>query len=146
MQLGTLDSRHETLAGLARFELWQRDTVAAVFEHDFDRHVDFDLLDGTTDDVAAKARAVVQINPGGDIGNVGTKAAERGADDFTNDREAKDFAFAADLHPVEFFAGAIAAHGTRRKHPGRAVGAFLHHQFAGFGAIPEGLVDRRYFG
>jgi len=105
-----------------------------------------DLLDRAADDVAAEARAVVQVDPGCDIGDVRRETAQRLADDFANDREAKDFAFAAYLHPFEPIAGAISANRPRAEHPGAALLAFLHHELAGFGAVPERLIDRSDFG
>ena len=131
---------------LTRLKLRQRDSVAAVFEDDLHRHIDVDFVDRATDDVAAKARAVVQIDPGRDVRDVGRETAQRLADDFANHREAKDFTFAADLNPFEFVAGAVAANRPRAEDPGAAVPAFLNHQFAGFGAFPERLVDGSDFG
>ena len=105
-----------------------------------------DFVDRTTDDVAAEARAVVQIDPGRDVRDVGRETAQRLADDFANDREAKDFTFAADLNPFEFVAGAVAANRPRAKDPRSTVLALLHHELADFGAIPEGLIDGSDFG
>src|SRR5258705_5195455 len=136
----------ETRNRLTRLEFRQRDSVAGVFENDFHGHVDVDFFDRATDHVAAEARTVVQIDPGRDIGDVRRETAQRLADDFANDREAKDFTFAADLNPFELVTGAIAANRPRAEDPGAAVPAFLHHQFAGFGALPERLVDRSDFG
>ena len=127
------------------FELRQRDAVAAVFEHHFHRHIDADFIDWTADDVAAESRPIVQVDPCGDIGNVRREAAQRLADDFANDGEGKNFALAADLHPFEFVAGAIAANRPRAKDPCAAVLALLHHELAGFGAVPKRLVDRSNF-
>ena len=132
-------------AALAGFKLRQRNAVAAVFEYHFHRHVDVDFIDWTADDVAAEARTVVQVDPCGDVGNVRREAAQRLADDFANDGEGKNFALAADLYPFEFVAGAIAANRPRAKDPCAAVLALLHHELAGFGAVPKRLVDRSNF-
>ena len=42
-----------------RFEFRQGNAVAAIFEYHLHRHVDVDLIDGATDDVAAETWAVV---------------------------------------------------------------------------------------
>jgi hypothetical protein len=100
------------------------------------------FLNWTADDIAAEARSFIEIDPGGDVGNVRSKAAQRLTDNFSYHGEGKYFAFAADFYPLEFVAGAIATNGSRAKHPGAAVLAFLNHQFAGFGAVPELLIYR----
>src|SRR5687767_2438961 len=100
------------------------------------------FVDRTADDIAAEARSFIEIDPGGDVGNVRSKAAQRLTDNFSYHGEGKYFAFAADFYPLEFVAGAIATNGSRAKHPGAAVLAFLNHQFAGFGAVPELLIYR----
>ena len=133
-------------SGLARSKFRQRHPFTAIFEDNLHRHVDVDLFDGATDDVAAESRPVVEIDPGGDVGNIRSEALERVADDFTDDGETKDFAFAADLHPFQFFAGAVAANRPRAEHPGAAVLALLHHELAGPGSVPERLVDGSDFG
>jgi hypothetical protein len=145
-----LDGRNEAVetfsAASGRLKLRQRDSVAAVFEDDLHRHIDVDFVDRATDDVAAEARAVVQIDPCRDVRDVGRETAQRLADDFANDREAKDFTFAADLNPFEFVAGAVAANRPRAEDPGAAVLAFLHHQFARSSAVPKRLIDGSDFG
>ena len=45
-----------------------------IFEDGLHWHIDLHLLDGATDDVAAQARAVVEIDPGGDIGDIGSRS------------------------------------------------------------------------
>src|SRR5258706_601900 len=66
------------LQGSARFELRQRDAVAAVFEDGLHRHVDLYLLDRAADDGGAQTWTVVEIEPRGAIGNVRSKAAPCG--------------------------------------------------------------------
>ena len=41
----------------------------------------------------------------------------------------------------ELVTGAVAANRPRAKDPRPAVLALLHHELAGFGAVPEGLID-----
>src|SRR5262245_9377003 len=144
----TLDPRLETRNGhpSARLKLRQRNAISRIFEHNFHWHVDVDLVDRTADDVAAKTRAIVQVDPRGDVRYVGAKAAERLADHFADDGEGKDFPFATDLNPFKLVAGAIPADRPRAKNPSAAVSALLHHQFAGFGTVPERSVNWGYFG
>ena len=127
-------------------ELRQCDSVTAVFENDLHRHIDMDLVDWAADDVAAKARSLVEIDPRGDVGDIRSETAQRLTDDFADDREGKYLSLATDFYPFELVAGAIAANRSRAKNPGAAVLAFLNHQLAGCGAIPERLIDRRYLG
>jgi hypothetical protein len=56
-------------------ELWQCDSVAAVFKNDLHRHIDIDVVDRAADDVAAETRPLVEIDPRGDIGNIRTETA-----------------------------------------------------------------------
>ena len=104
-----------------------------------------DLVDWAADDVATKARSLVEIDPCGDVRDIRSETAQRLTDDFSDDREGKYFSLAADFDPFELIAGAIAANRSRAKNPGAAVLAFLNHQLAGSGAIPERLIYRRYF-
>jgi hypothetical protein len=116
--------------------------LAAVLENNLYRHIDMNFLHWTADDIAAEARTLIEIDPGGDVGNVRSKAAQRLTDNFSYHGEGKYFAFAADFYPLEFVAGAIATNRPRAKHPGAAVLAFLNHQFPCFGAVPELLIYR----
>ena len=131
--------------GSAGSKLRQGDAFAGVFEHNLHRHVDVNLFDGAADNVAAESRAFVEIHPCRYIRNVGRKAAQRLAHDFANDGEGKDFASAAELHPFEVATVALDADRPRAKNPRLTILAALHHQLAGFGAVPEGLVDRSDF-
>ena len=135
-------STRPTICSVCWPELWQCHTLAGVLENDLHRHIDMNLVDRTADDIAAEARSFIEIDPGGDVGNVRSKAAQRLTDNFSYHGEGKYFAFAADFYPLEFVAGAIATNGSRAKHPGAAVLAFLNHQFAGFSAVPELLIYR----
>jgi hypothetical protein len=132
-------------AALTRFEFRQRHPFTAIFEDDLYGHVDVDFFDGAAGDVAAESRPVVEIDPGCDVRNVGAEAAQCLANDFANHGEGKNFALATDLYPFEFVAGAVAANRPRAKNPRPAVLAFLHHELAGFGAVPKRLVDGRNF-
>ena len=134
-------SRARSPAALTGFKFRQRHPFTAIFEDYFHRHADLHLVNRAADDVAAESWTIVQIDPGGDVGNIRSEALERVADDFTDNGETKDFAFAADLHPFQFFAGAVAANRPRAEHPGAAVLALLHHELAGPGSVPERLVD-----
>ena len=129
------------LKALARFELRQRNAFTAVFEDHFHGHVDVDLFDGATDDVAAKSRPIVEVDPGRDVRNIRREAAQRLADDFAYHGEGKNSAPAADLYPFEFVAGAIAANRPGTKDPCAAIFALLHQELAGFGALPKRLID-----
>ena len=131
---------------LTRFELRQRYIVAGIFENNFYRHIDVNFVDRAVDDIAAKAGTVVQVNPGGNVRNIRCEAAQGLSDDFANDRERKNFALAAERDPFQFVAGAVAANRSRTKDPGAAVLAFLHHELAGPGSVPERLVDGSDFG
>jgi uncharacterized membrane protein len=130
----------------SRLELRQCDSVAALFENDLHRHIDMDLVDRAADDVAAKARSLVEIDPRRDVRDIRSETAQRLTDDFADDREGKYFSLAADFYPFELIAGAIAANRSRAKNPGAAVLAFLNHQLARFRAVPERLIDGRYLG
>ena len=101
------------------------------------------FVNRTIDNITAEARAFIEIDPCGNVGDVRGKPAQRLTDHFTYDRKREYFSFAADFNPVEFVAGAIAANGSGAEHPAAAVLAFLNHQFAGFGAPPERLIDGR---
>jgi hypothetical protein len=103
------------------------------------------LVNRAADDIAAKARPFIEIDPSGNVGNIRSEAPQRLTDHFSDYREGKYLAFATDFYPLEFVAGAIATNGSRAKHPGAAVLALLNHQLAGSGAIPERFVYGRYF-
>jgi hypothetical protein len=89
----------------------------------------------------AEPRPFIEIDPRGDVGNIRREAAQRLSDDFADHREGKNLAAAADLHPVELVARAIAANRPRAENPRAAVPALLHHELAGFSAVPKRLVD-----
>ena len=101
------------------------------------------FVDRAADNIAAETRTFIEIDPGGDVGDVRSKTAQRLPDNFTYHGEGKYFAFAADFYPLEFVAGAIATNWSRAKYPGGAVLAFLNHQLANFGAVPERLIHGR---
>jgi hypothetical protein len=129
----------------SRLELGQRDAFTGIVKNDFNVHANLHVFNRAADDVAAESRPLVEIDPGRDVGNVGREAAQRLTDDFANHSEGKNFALAADLYPFEFVAGAVAANRPGAKDPRAAVLALLHHELAGFGAVPESLVDRGDF-
>jgi hypothetical protein len=133
------------LLAVSRDELRQCHALAAVFENDSNRHIDMNLVNRAADDIAAEARTFIEIDPGSDVGNVRSEAPQRLTDHFSDYGEGKYLAFATDFHPLEFVAGAIATNRSRAKHPAAAVLAFLNHQLAGSGAVPERLIHRRYF-
>ena len=123
-------------------EFGQCDAAAGVFEDNLHRHVDLYFVKGAIDDIAAKSRAIVEIDPGGDVGNVRAESGKRSAYHFAYYRKGEDFTSLADLDPLELVARAVAANRARAKNPGAAVLAFLHHQFAGARRIPKGFVHR----
>src|SRR5215813_13135580 len=86
---------------LSRLEFGQEDSPAGVLEQHRDRHADFHPLDRAADDVAANPRALLEVDPGGDVGDVLLEAAERAADDLADDGEREDFAAAAQLRPFK---------------------------------------------
>jgi hypothetical protein len=131
------------LVSICWAELRERYTLAAVFENNLHGHIDVNFVNRTADYIAAEARAFIEIDPRGNVGDVRSKTAQRLTDNFTYNRKRKYFSFAADFNPVEFVAGAIATNGSRAKNPAAAVLAFLNHQFAGFGAVPERLINGR---
>jgi hypothetical protein len=130
------------LTSASPLELGQSDAFTGILKNDFNVHADLHVFDRTADDVAAESRPIIQVDPRGDVGNVRREASEGLADDFANYGEGKNFALAADRYPFEFVAGAIAANRPRAKDPRAAVLALLHHELAGFGAVPKRLVDR----
>ena len=95
-------------ASSCRHELRQCHTLSAIFENNSHRHIDVNLVNRAADDIAAEARTFIEIDPGGDVGNVRSKAAQRLTDNFTYHGEGKYLAFAADFYPLKFVAGAVA--------------------------------------
>jgi hypothetical protein len=108
------------MAITSRLELWQCNPLTGIFEDDFDAHADLHSFDGAADDIAAKSRSFVEIDPGGDVRDIGGKASERVSDDLTDDREGKDLAGSTHLHPFQFVAVALDANRPGTKHPGNS--------------------------
>src|SRR2546426_742282 len=137
------ESKRGPFAGL---ELRENHALAAVVEYYFHSHADLNAAHRRADDVAAEARSFVKVNPGRDVWNVRRETAQGLPNDFADHREREDLTFSAQLHPFEFVACTFTADRSRAENPTAALLAFLHHQFAGFSALPKRLVNRSDFG
>src|SRR4029077_15235870 len=75
-------------SGVQRFELRQPDFRRLLFKHDGDFHAELYIFDAAAHHIRDHARAIFEVDPGNDIGNIGFKGFGcRATDHLANYRE-----------------------------------------------------------
>ena len=123
------------------FELGKGNSQADFLEDYFDFHADSNFFDGASYNVTTEPRAFVQIDPGGDVGNIFFKSSQSTTGHLADHGECKNVAPATQRSPVEMITAALDAGRTRAPDPGLAVAAALHNQLPFGSGIPERLGD-----